>query len=136
MPLLFCLFIASCYSPKVSRCKADYIEYICSLTRDGRYVHITINIKGKGKLLLESHDLYAGDYIHTNITSNSYTDTLFNILTKRYWQPTKSLGRFEKRFVNANIYRKISKSTPMEVYDMYFDKDGFPKNDNCFVLSV
>ena len=129
VPLLLCLFIASCYSPKMSRCKADYIEHICRLTRDGHDVYMTINIKGKGKLLLVSYDLLANGYINANITTHNYTDTLYNILIKKYWRPIKSVDSLEKRFIDMNIYHKIIKFKPIEVYDMYFDKDGFPKND-------
>ena len=128
--LLLSFFIASCsYPTKMSRCKKDYAKDICRLTRDGRDVYMTINIKGKGKLLLVSYDLCANGYINANITTNNYTDTLYNILIKKYWRPIKPVDLLEKRFIDMNIYHKISKFKPLEVYDMYFDKDGFPKND-------
>lgn len=123
--LLLSCFIISCHTTKINYCKKDYVKNICKFTRDGRYIHITINIKGKGKLLLESKDLYP-DYINVDITTDS--TALYNILTKKYWQPKKPLGLLEKRFIDIEMYHKVSKIKPIDVYNIYFDKNGYAKD--------
>jgi hypothetical protein len=127
--ILLSLFFASCYRTEMNSCKKDYIEYICRLTKDGHSVYATINIKGKGKLLINTHDLYASDHIHAGTITKEHTDTLFKILIKKYWRPIKPLGLLEKRFIDMNIYHKIYKTKPMEVYNKFFNENGLPKND-------
>lgn len=127
--IMLSLFFASCYRTEMNRCKKNYIEDICSLTKDGHDVYTTINVRGKGKLLIDTHDLYASGHIHAGITTKGYTDTLFNILMKKYWRPRKPLGLLEKRFIDMNIYHKINKTKPMEVYNKYFNENGLPPND-------
>lgn len=127
--MLLSLFFASCYRTELNRCRKEYVENTCLFAKDGHDVYTTINVKGKGKILINSHDLYASGHIHASITTKEHRDTLFNILIKKYWQPTKPLGLLEKRFVDMNIYHKINKNKPIEVYNKFFNDNGLPKDD-------
>ena len=123
--IIFSLFFCSCLKYSTTKCRKQYIESVCSLTKKGHYVYVTLNVEGKGKLLLTSAELYP-NFIHSNILEDT-TTKLYEMLIKQYWQPKQLPDYLDKRFIDMDIYKKISTQSPLNVYNIYFNENGVAK---------